>query len=582
MRGRPDVEIKIPPVVHPGEEVDIQMSVESRSDTPIDFIDLAFEGDEILSLVVDGDQSRVHSIVHLGTRLRDRGVLNEGKHRFRARFKVPSSAPASYLGVRVTIRYEVRLHIAIPWWPDLKETYEVLVEPHPTPRPKPQSMTATSASGPEPFIELSLTDTAFAPNDEVSGAFAVGNLPQRENEGVEISLVGVELASDGGVNARGAEQFRFIVPTVFQTPKDGGVVPFRFRVPKDVMPSFSSTSCQLLWVVHAALRLPWGWSAACRIPVKIGRHNLPREGSTARPEIGAARWRRLWSEAGLGHGLALSDTELALIGWRGDVQIRVALEESKGEEAALTATLQYPSLELDLQVSPQFMVVMPNDLEAQFESYRIRCRELEQGKAFFSAELRAALAAFKTMRVNDTRTVVRSPGTGHGQPGIGDFLANAAALAEALALAIQRIPPPAAMREALPAWRTFAAATGGRLAAGGMFLAAASIDAALFDVATTFQGEEVSGTRIDMQIDPPLDFRVSMDDADSFTAAPPGSRDFAVALQASVAGLKIHPNAISVELAAPTLDPADLRPRMIEMLMLAKRLRGERTPGPYR
>ena len=35
-------------------------------------------------------------------------------------------------------------------------------------------MTATSASGNEPFIELSLTDTAFAPNDEVSGAFAVG------------------------------------------------------------------------------------------------------------------------------------------------------------------------------------------------------------------------------------------------------------------------------------------------------------------------------------------------------------------------------------------------------------------------
>jgi hypothetical protein len=228
------------------------------------------------------------------------------------------------------------------------------------------------------------------------------------------------------------------------------------------------------------------------------------------------------------------------------------------------------------------MVVMPNDLEAQFESYRIRCREIQQGKAFFSAELRAALAAFKTMRVSDTRTIVRSPGTGHGQPGIGEFLAQTAALAEALAEAIQRIPPPASMREALPAWRVFAAATGGRLAAGGMFLAAASIDAAIFDVATTFQGDEVSGTRIDMQIDPPIDFRVSMDDEDSFAAAPPGSRDFAVALQASVACLKIHPNAISVELAAPTLDPSDLRPTMVEMLMLAKRLRGERTPGPYR
>ncbi len=466
MRGRPDVDLRVPPVVHPGESVDVEMVVTSGSDTPIDFIDLTFLGEETLVVLEEGAVAHDEKeIVRAHHRLREQGTLAEGVHRFTIKISIPADAPPSYMGVRVTIRYELRLHVSIPWWADLRETFEVLVEQHPPQRPKIQPAHESSARGNDPFIELALADTCFAPNDEVNGAFAIGNAPRRGDLGVEISLVAVEHANHDGA-VRRAEQHRHMATTVFATPSDGGQVPFRFRVPKEAVPSFRSARCDLAWMVQAVLRVTWAEAVQTSLPVTIARYKVPRGAGLGRPEIGAARWRRVWSEVGERRGLSLADDRLALAGTRGEVQIEVALDQSE-DEAALVTTLRYPSLGLGLRVSPQ-LVILPDALELQLPGCRVERRETEQCKAFLTRDLMSGLRSFKTAQLDDTRAVVRKVTPGFEERALAGFLDKTLALVDALIAAIEGVPPPAAMAGALPAWRAFAASNGARLSVGGM------------------------------------------------------------------------------------------------------------------
>lgn len=582
MRGRPDVDMRMPSAAHPGDDVPIEILLDVASRTPIDFVDLTWTGEEIFSVLAEGEQrSGVRTLVAEKIRLLDAGTLEPGKLRKTAVVKVPPDAPGSYMGVRITIRYELQIHVSIPWWPDLRETFELTVEPRPAPRPKPEPRSMTLRRDGRPSIELSVASDAFAPGEEIAGAFAVADLPRRADLGVELSLVAIESVKHETGTLR-AELFRHMVPSVFRAPANGVEVPFRFRVPKDVVPTFRSAGCDLSWNVQATLRLGWEDATTAFVVVTIGRFAAAGDAAEARPRIGAERWQKVWREVGEPSGLTVSGEQLALTGARGDVRIEIAKDESE-ETPMLVATLRYPSIELDLRVARRFLVMLPNELEMRVPGHRIECRSIDQAGAFLTAPLCEELLRFRDMRIDDARAVVRDANSGLDAPRLERFVHKIVRLADTLGAAILAIPPPVAMKDMLPAWRSFAASTGAHLAVGGMALFSASVDGALFDVATTFGAEgEPTGTRVTLELDPPLPFRVSMAHPESFSAASPGAHDLAKALAASVAGLEIDPYSIRIQIAGPTPHPEDLRPRMGELVMLARRLRGERTPGPYR
>lgn len=581
MRGRPDVDVKVPTVAHPGDEVPIVVTLESHSETPIDFVELTWAGTETVSLASDGEQmANERPIVHRVIRLREKGTLDEGKHRFEARVKVPVDAPGSYVGIRVTIRYEVRIHVAIPWWPDLREAFDLLVEPRPTSRPKPAPATKSSPQQADPFVELSLSDTAFAAGDEIAGAFAVGNAPSRDGLGVEISLVSIETAR-GPIRAR-AEQFRHMVPTVFRAPRTGVEVPFRFRVPKQVVPSFQSPWCDLRWLVQATLRPAWGSAVSSSVDVTVGRYATAADPTSERPRIGAQKWRKLWSEIGQRHELTLAKDRLALEGTSGDVQIDVARDESD-DEPAMVATLRYPSLGIAIRIAKRGFLVRPTDLDDRLPGYKVECREHDQGAALLGKRACSALLAFDEIRVDDTHLTAKSAGGGLDAAVLQAFLEKTITLAGAWRKAIQQIPIPAAMVEALHSWTEFALTTGAHFCLGGMALTAASTEGAVFDIATLFDAEgQITGTRVVLDLDPALPYEVSIHKPETFSAAPPGSREQALALQSTVQSLALSSYSIQITVPGPVMNPEDLRPKLVEMVSLARRMRGERSFGPYR
>ncbi|MEZ4306673.1 MAG: hypothetical protein R3F14_01300 [Polyangiaceae bacterium] len=585
MRSRPDLDIRLPSVVHPGDRVDVEIVAQSLSDTPIDFFDLTFSGDSISNFIHESIvEHRRGSILKVTTRLREEGILTEGEHRFSASFQLPPDAPPSYLGVYTAIRYEVRVHISIPWWPDLRETYEILVVPHSAVRPPPDAVTSSSfKTAGSPFIEVSLADTHYAAGDEIAGAFAAGNVPREAAEGVEIALVATEHLRISERTFR-AEQVRHNHPNVFRVPSVGDETSFRFRVPKDAIPSFETEDVTLEWALLVTLRLHSGSPVTCTIPITVARHEARRPANARVPDVGAARWRAAWSAAGAPYGLVTSETGLALVGTRGPVRIEATVHESD-DEVAMSATLRYPSLMLGLRAAPQTFVMLPSELELALSGFKVEQRELDQACAFLSGPLLFNLRRVRLLSIDDTSLTFRTTVAGFDAEGIAPFLDQLDAVITSLVEAIENIPVPSAMRDFRPAWQELARITGGRFTPGGMAIESASIDGALFFITTLFEEDAtIAGTKVALEVDPPLRLRGPLDPGapETWSEVPPGCHDFAKALLAHVTRLAITSRSISFFVPGLLPDPADLRPRMIELLVLSRRLRGERTPGPYR
>jgi hypothetical protein len=116
-----------------------------------------------------------------------------------------------------------------------------------------------------------------------------------------------------------------------------------------------------------------------------------------------------------------------------------------------------------------------------------------------------------------------------------------------------------------------------------MSLSGAIIEGASFDVETIFgDGRAVDSTRLALRLDPPLPAAIDIDDEEDLVGAPPGTRELVRSLKEGARHAVVNEDRIEVELQGPTPDPSALQPRMLDMLALARRLRGERTAGPYR
>src|SRR5262249_8577737 len=158
--------------------------------TPVDFVHIHFEGIETGRSQLNNEADQVLELVHLLARVVHKSSLPEGTCTYRAVFPVPANAPPTYFGTLVGYRYWVKVHVAIPWWLDVEESYEATITLPPKERPPARPHASTSLKGNEPFVEVSLANQRYAPGDVIEGGVAFGNIGGRTVRGMELSLVG--------------------------------------------------------------------------------------------------------------------------------------------------------------------------------------------------------------------------------------------------------------------------------------------------------------------------------------------------------------------------------------------------------
>jgi hypothetical protein len=588
MRRRPHVsKLTVTKGVKPGDPLEVSLILTSWSKTPVNVITLALHGRELLTQGENHPTSVKRTIVHQIATLMVAGELDVGPQTFRARFTLPPHALASFKGQYLAVQYKLHLHVDIPWWPDLTRSYYVDVEPHELSRPPPRPVAHTTEQvGSALFLEVTLDDVVFAPGDVVSGAFALGNLRGREVQSIEMAVVGIEhLAPELKVEGR-----RYAVNFDPAIAEEGKSQRFQFALQKAIPASYDSLS----YVFQVKVKVRRGGELTHRIPIAIAALDRPSTGAAAhrQPELGAGRWQKIWARAGAPLGLSAAGKDVRLTGRIGIADVEVFVD-ALAEGAPLTADLRFSPWGADFRVQPRsllspqrmfpFLAADPHS-EAFASRYKAEAREEAQLREILGVPLIQALLAFDDVRVGDDHARAVTKNAGYDQRFIQPFLARVGELARALSDAAARIPPPAAMASMRPAWSAFAAELAGELFPGSMAIRRGQIDGARFAIETLFEDDpDPLGTRVAHEVDPPLDAEVEGAPLESLLAsAPPGTRSVYDEVAKGAREVRLLPHAIEVTLEAPLADPAALRGRLLAMVALARRLRGEKGAGPYR
>jgi hypothetical protein len=594
MRSRPEIELRMPRTVYPGKDLLVEIKLISGSPTPIDFVHIHFEGVETTRSQINNEAQQVIELVHLLAKVVEKGSLAADTYTYRTLFSVPASAPPTYLGTLVEYRYWVKVHVAIPWWLDVEESYEATVTlPHKD-RPAARPHASTTLKGNEPFVEVSLANQRYAPGDVIEGGLAFGNIGGRTVRGMDLSLVGYEVIHR--FRDRSAEAHRFTAFKSVDDMSEGREVPFRFAIPTVAMPSFETARAALNWVFEVRLDLRGGPDVVHVTPLVLAPFDRPAEAGAMRRKVGAGRWHAVWDDVGKRAGLALDPTELQLVGSIAGCDVIVRIGDARADKEGLVGELRYPNLGLGLSIQNGGLLNFGIDLgDERFEDrFRVRGRDEAQIREALLPELRKALLGFDEVYLDDAHVTVRSRSPGHDQPWIGRFVAQIAELAAALTEATTKIPPPPPMAALLPAWQRFAQDLGGRFQVGKMSILEARLDGSSFDIETDFGRSALpERTLITLAIDPPLPQAEGSDNLEALAGAAasstplpagirPGARQIVAHLKALARGLRVSEQAMVIELPAPLVDPAEAREAMAAMLALAEMARGERRISPYR
>ena len=293
--------------------------------------------------------------------------------------------------------------------------------------------------------------------------------------------------------------------------------------------------------------------------------------------MGAARWHDVWAQVAKQHQLAMHSVELEMRGEIAECSVRIFLDETG--TSALAASIEWPAplgiaLLIRMKQLLDFGLAFDDDKFSE-EVPRLGLGELLEAKAIFDQALRSGLLAFDEVGGDDKAAEVRSRSPGHDQPWIGEFVGKVIVLAETMARAARRVPPPSAMGSYVAAWREFAATVAGRFDVGAMRIADATFEGAPLLIETVFLDDRPSGAKaaLDSRRAAPVEKRIDPDSEEALRSAPPGVRELVNVIKDGGVSLSIEAESMTLLTSEPLPDPAVLRDRLSAMLASAARLR---------
>jgi hypothetical protein len=494
---------------------------------------------------------------------------------------------------------------SIPWWPDAKRRF-VLVVARPggdaerAQRPILVSSAPEGPHGKEPHAELSLADTRLFPDGVLSGAVALRNVSFARYTGVELALVAREIARVR--NARDVKEIaRYDFPLQIETPQEAEPIPFLLRVPRDVVPTMREELFEVSWFIEVRGRRLLGKDLHFAVPVVMasapgGQSESRERERRAPPVVGSERVRALWT--GVGEPLGLSFADDRLTGRVGDTEVRIFREHRGAKGPHMVAELRYPSFELGLDgglVSGFRRIFRDNPVrlgDSQWDrAHYLTGRHHEQVEAF-ARVLRPALAKARVADLGDTCMVLDRPGAGLSRDSIAALAESAMAIARLIPLARDAIPPPPGFD--LESWWRLARALDGKLELARMVVQG-NLDLEPVEVTTLWSDKLALETRLELRPRRGIDPRHS----DSFvrpesagaplvsrqTDAKPehlaeDARTCVLALLERALALAITAEAITLGFPAPLSDATPVERALPDLARLAELMRVGR--GAYR
>ncbi len=589
MRRRPDVKVYLTPgAVLPGQALVVEAVLASKSETPIDFVEMRLRG--MLRSAVGAGNARAYHEAPIYDRVwRSPGqTLGEGEHRFRVEYKFDASVPPSYSGADASIGYELLVHVSIPWWPDRRSSFVVPVGMPPImPGHDPRGViTSSSLEGPkrgEPFMEVALDATDLALGEVLTGSVSMQNLSGKSVRGIDLAFVEVESVTLPSAAVR--EKDRFGLRIFDGAPPEGQAIPFRVRVPERATASFVAGPIRLATHVELRADVAWGSDVVVRVPVTMSPVQRPEGRAMGRvAPVGRERILLAWQRIARSIDFVADPDGEGIDGMRGGVRVHVT-NEQRGGDFWFVAELTMPSLGLDLDVGERrwsdalAVDVVATGLGPVDQKLAVHAREHAQAKAFVDAWV-PSLVPFEEVKGTDARVVLASRGSVHATSQIGGFVRHVLRAADALEAARALVGPPALLAPHVAAWRGLAEALHGRLELGRMWIHDGRAGTDAVELGCTWERRGLLlGTTVRVAIDPPLGAVPPSPDDPSVS---PAARDAWRALAARARAVHVRAEGIVVELEARPAEPESAMPVVDLAVSLRRALAGAVAAGPFR
>lgn len=607
IKTRPKVRLVLPTHVFPGDEVRAEVLLDARRPVEVGAVSATLEGyGYVATGAGEHRRSQRRHLVGMRADLTGPAELPKGRTKMPCIFRLPQGLPPTYDAtagtVTVRVAYEITVHVDIPWWPDRKVTFVMVMQRRPERRLQPdKKIFSPNPEGPrrqEAHIEVALDDTLIVPGGTLRGQLAPYNVAYNRYGRTELALVGFQRVQVRG-RAAGGEALRYTITKDLSQVGEAEAVPFAMKLPDRLPPTFSSELCQLQWSFETKARYDFVRNLTFQVPVEV----LPSGSETKRRQrqaplvIGSERIRTIWSTVAQQHGFTYDEERGTLHATErdadlGETDITIRREHRGAEGIFLSGSLAYPALQLGLDGGSASSLrrvvgggVTIGDERWDRDHY-LTSREHAQLRSLLQP-VSAHLLPLRLYDIDDTSLTVHHRDAGQSPKQLQWFAQATRHLARALSRARARVVPPAAMAELRPAWEDLARRLDAPLQTTCMAVEG-RIDATEVRIVTEWaQDETPTHTTVEVRFrDPVADrFRLAWDPTDGLRRGDleqlsPSARARWQTLLEGALAVDVERDHLVVVLPAPSPDPALLYQRAEAGLALYAALMAGQ--GPYR
>jgi len=207
-------------------------------------------------------------------------TLEPGEHEFNVEISIPEDVPATHVGQKCRVFYELSIHVDVPAGFDLKATQSFQVEPLPVSEYKtaPVRTRYPDDAGrglfdsfviPDVRVEMALVADKYQPHETIEGIFTIEPEKSLVCRRILVQLIGIESSEAHGDKDRYVHQGE---PLDLGTPGTvTGTYSQEFSLPAEITAPLTATGRQFSidWFVQVQLDVPWAKDPKIRTPIEL-------------------------------------------------------------------------------------------------------------------------------------------------------------------------------------------------------------------------------------------------------------------------------------------------------------------------
>lgn len=207
-------------------------------------------------------------------------TLEPGEHEFNIEISIPEDVPATHVGQKCRVFYELSIHVDVPAGFDLKATQSFQVEPLPMAEYKTVPVRTRypddagrglfdSFVSPSVRVEMALVADKYQLHDTIKGIFTIEPEQSLKCRRILVQLIGIESSEAHGHKDRYVHQGE---PLDLGAPGTvTGTYSQEFSLPAETTAPLTATGKQFSidWFVQVQLDVPWAIDPKIRTPIVL-------------------------------------------------------------------------------------------------------------------------------------------------------------------------------------------------------------------------------------------------------------------------------------------------------------------------